>query len=946
MSYNHPSNLSGQPPSSGQLHHNNTITPDTATSHDDNNLWNHRNRMTRTLAHYDLTSKIGSGTYGEVYSAYCKDTQQVVALKKLRPHLHTQTTMGTSLQQIREIKILKRLQHPNLLRLIEVVTSKGVEHLDPEDEPLVPSSSKPDKPLVIDVREKYKGNLFLVLEYLPHDLSGLLDIGHPFTSVQIKCIIQQLLQALSYLHQHKYIHRDIKSSNILLDNHFRLKLADFGLARSIEPPIYQSVSSSSSSSLGGGKSSNSNSNDTLLLTNKVITLWYRPPEILVGTQEYGPAVDIWSVGCILAELFLGKPLFPGKTELDQFQLILNMMGTPADDTWDYMQNQLKKDPKRNASGMTVPKHLPNRLKLKYESKIPESALALLERMLEWDPRKRVSAANALQHKYFWLEPVAPQDPAQLGRIFEDEGVHFHEFQTKKKRKEAKAAAEQAKEEALLKGRTPDEAQAKFDRVYQSLMKRVVQEGFQQKEPISKSISAVELALPNSSNFKSKHGNAGIKNASVLKSRGHSDTDLSRDSNNKRNRDKSSKKQQRNHHDPLNSDKEEGEEDGNSHTNKKQKRDSDGRRNSREGDDVSRSRSGSRKKKRKNRGDRRRDYKIDRPVDNDYGRLRDGDRSREMDRPRDINRPRDKDRPHDIDRSRDMDRPRDLDRRRGMDRLRDMEPPRDMERPRDMDRSRDMNRPRDMDRRPHDIDRSRETEHPRDSDRPGFKDRPRDIDRARDMDRPRDMGRPHDMDRARDMDRPRDLGRPHDMDRARDMDRSRDLARPHDMDRARDMDRPRDLGRPHDMDRARDMDRPRDLGRPYDLDRSRDMARPKDIQRERYERERQDNGRRERDRDNDPNRSRRDEDLNRFRDPPRNPDSHYGPGSSDPDRRGLVRSNDRMGHPPFEDPGYYGRPMPGGTGRGPPPPLPPQRDGSRRRGNYMDPPLHGERGRRR
>jgi serine/threonine protein kinase len=872
MSYNLPLNTSGQPLSSGHLHHNNTITPDTTTSNDDNNLWNHRNRMTRTLAHYDLTSKIGSGTYGEVYSAYCKDTKQVVALKKLRPHPHTQTTMGTSLQQIREIKILKRLQHPNLLRLIEVVTSKGVEHLDPEDEPLVPSSSsKADKPLVIDVREKYKGNLFLVLEYLPHDLSGLLDIGHPFTPVQIKCIVQQLLQALSYLHQHKYIHRDIKSSNILLDNHFRLKLADFGLARSIEPPIYQSVSSSS----GGGKySTNANSNnEALLLTNKVITLWYRPPEILVGAQEYGPAVDIWSAGCILAELFLGKPLFPGKTELDQFQLILNLMGTPADDTWDYMQHQLKKDPKRTASGLTVPKHLPNRLKLKYESKIPESALALLERMLEWDPRKRVSAANALQHKYFWLEPVAPQDPLQLGRIFEDDGVHFHEFQTKKKRKEAKAAAEQAKEEALLKGRTPDEAQAKFDKVYQSLMKRVAKEGFQQKEPVSKSMATVELAQPNSSNSKSKYDSGGVKNASERKNRGHSDADLSRGSNNKRNRDKSSNKQHRNRHDHRNSDKEEGEEDGNSHTNKKQKRDSDGRRNSREGDDLSRSRSGSRKKKRRIRGDRRRVHNSDRSVDHDYDRVRDGDRPREMDRPRDMDRSRDIDRPRDMDRSRDMDRPRDLDRLRDMDRSRHMDRSRDMERPRDMDRSRDMNRTRDLDR-PRDIDRSRDMDRPRDFDRPGFIDRPRDKDRVRDMDRPRDMSRPHDMDR------------------------------------------------------------------------SRDMARPLDIHRERYDRERQDIGRRERERDNDPYRPRRDDDQNRFRDPPRHPDSHYGPGSSDPDRRGMVRPNDRTGNPALEDPGYYGRPMSGGIGRGPPPLPPlPQRDGSRRRGN-TEPPLHGDRGRRR
>jgi serine/threonine protein kinase len=193
--------------------------------------------MTRTLAHYERIEQIGEGTYGQVYRAKCLDTGRIVALKKIRVHHGGYWGMPPTV--IREIKILKKLQHPNLVEMLEVVSSKGVEYLEEDDE--APRQSKNSSNRIVDAREGFKGNIYLVLEYVSHDLTGLMDVAYRFTEQQIKSIFHQLLQALEYMHHHKYIHRDIKSSNILIDSHFCVKLADFGLSRSIEPPILENI---------------------------------------------------------------------------------------------------------------------------------------------------------------------------------------------------------------------------------------------------------------------------------------------------------------------------------------------------------------------------------------------------------------------------------------------------------------------------------------------------------------------------------------------------------------------------------------------------------------------------------------------------------------------------------------------------------------------------------
>jgi serine/threonine protein kinase len=199
--------------------------------------------MTRTIAHYQRMEQIGEGAYGQVYKARCVDSGRLVALKKLIIQHGGYNGMPPSV--IREIKILQRLRHPRLVEMIEVVSSKGVEHLDEHDDhrgdqkkkELSQDNSSKSESRIIDAREGYKGNLFLVLEYVSHDLMALLDVRYQFSEQQVKCIFKQLLEALEYMHDQKYVHRDLKPANILIDSQHRVKLADFGLARCIEPPI-------------------------------------------------------------------------------------------------------------------------------------------------------------------------------------------------------------------------------------------------------------------------------------------------------------------------------------------------------------------------------------------------------------------------------------------------------------------------------------------------------------------------------------------------------------------------------------------------------------------------------------------------------------------------------------------------------------------------------------
>ncbi|KAK3023692.1 hypothetical protein RJ639_044302 [Escallonia herrerae] len=284
----------------------------------------------RSVDCFEKLEQIGEGTYGQVYMAREIRTGEIVALKKIRMDNERE---GFPITAIREIKILKKLHHENVLRKM----SKGGQANG----------------------NKYKGGIYMVFEYMDHDLTGLADRpGMRFSVPQIKCYMRQLLTGLHYCHVNQVLHRDIKGSNLLIDNEGNLKLADFGLAR--------------------------------------------PPELLLGSTKYGPAVDMWSVGCIFAELLHGKPIFPGKDEPEQLNKIFELCGAPDEVIWP----GVSKIPWYNNFKPSRP--LKRRLREVFRH-FDRHALELLEKMLTLDPSQRISAKDALDAEYFWADPL-PCDP--------------------------------------------------------------------------------------------------------------------------------------------------------------------------------------------------------------------------------------------------------------------------------------------------------------------------------------------------------------------------------------------------------------------------------------------------------------------------------------------------------------------------------------------------------
>ncbi|GMP54583.1 hypothetical protein CsSME_00019709 [Camellia sinensis var. sinensis] len=297
---------------------------------------------------FEKLDKIGQGTYSSVYKARDRTQKKIVALKKVRFDSMDPESIKF---MAREIVILRRLDHPNIIKLEGLVTSHN------------------------------SCSLYLVFEYMEHDLTGLASLpSFKFSEPQVKCYMQQLLSGLDHCHCRGVLHRDIKGSNLLIDNHGILKIADFGLASFYDH------------------------HQSMPLTSRVVTLWYRPPELLLGATHYGVSVDLWSSGCILGELYAGKPIMPGRTEVEQLHKIFKLCGSPSEDYW--------RKSKLPCSTVFKPVQPYKRRLVETFKAFPPTAVGLIELLLSIDPAHRGTAASALKNEYFTTKPLAC-DPSCL-----------------------------------------------------------------------------------------------------------------------------------------------------------------------------------------------------------------------------------------------------------------------------------------------------------------------------------------------------------------------------------------------------------------------------------------------------------------------------------------------------------------------------------------------------
>ncbi|XP_053173224.1 cyclin-dependent kinase 11B isoform X5 [Scomber japonicus] len=303
----------------------------------------------RSVEEFQCLNRIEEGTYGVVYRAKDKKTDEIVALKRLKMEKEKE---GFPITSLREINTILKAQHPNIVTVREIVVGSNMD------------------------------KIYIVMNYVEHDLKSLMEtMKQPFLPGEVKTLMIQLLRGVRHLHDNWILHRDLKTSNLLLSHKGILKIGDFGLAREYGSPLKP-------------------------YTPVVVTLWYRSPELLLGAKEYSTAVDMWSVGCIFGELLTQKPLFPGKSEIDQINKIFKDLGSPSEKIWPgYSELPAVKK-------MTFTEYPYNNLRKRFGALLSDQGFDLMNKFLTYCPSKRILSDEALKHEYLRETPL-PIDPSMF-----------------------------------------------------------------------------------------------------------------------------------------------------------------------------------------------------------------------------------------------------------------------------------------------------------------------------------------------------------------------------------------------------------------------------------------------------------------------------------------------------------------------------------------------------
>ena len=355
---------------------------------------------------YEYIKQIGVGAYGVVISCYDKKTNRNVAIKKVGNAFED---LIDAKRIVREIKLLRFFKHDNIVSLIDI--------------------QKPPK------RTGFE-DIYIITDLMETDLHRVIYSRQELTDDHIQYFIYQILRGVLYMHSANIIHRDLKPANILANKNCDLKICDLGLGRA-EVYDYGEKKNNNNKKIKKKKTNESDSEEDPELTEYVITRWYRAPEVILCPSHYAKAVDIWSVGCIFAELLGRQPLFPGDHYLDQIQKIIAVTGTPKMEDLDFIQ-------KKEAKEFFL--KLVKRTKLTWSSLFPNAnpiALDLLEKMLTFNPLKRYTVDQCISHPYFeglhdpeqepittatfdWTFDAVELTKENLQSMIYDESLYFHD----------------------------------------------------------------------------------------------------------------------------------------------------------------------------------------------------------------------------------------------------------------------------------------------------------------------------------------------------------------------------------------------------------------------------------------------------------------------------------------------------------------------------------------